>query len=481
MNPNQPRISDGAKIWDGLGSSRGTREFDVEAAIDNAPLGFYQIAIALACTLVIMIDGFANQSIAFVAPVLVHDWALRPAVLGAIFSIGLFGGALSAMVIGPLGGRFGRKPMLVVCMLVFALASILTARSTGATSMLALRLLTGIGVGGAMPLLLATTAEYSPRRFRATIVSVMYAGFPLGSVLGGLLSIRLIPMFGWQSVFYLSGLLPLALLPLVLAVVPESNAYLVAVGRPRSEIERILRRLGIAADSAARLIIPEHSRGGAGIQQLFRDGRALATVLIGTTCFMGVLLTYVLVNWTPTLLKQSGYTLHIAVLSSILLNLGTVLAAPILGRAMDRFGPYRIIGGAFVIGAAFDTVIGWPQDHQTTMLAVIFLAGFFSIGAQLCVVTLATIYYPTYLRATGIGMAMVSGRVGAVVGPSVGGGMLAAGFKAAALFQLAAAASVLASLAIFLMLWRVARPEAPFAARAMRSETVGLKRSKLEE
>src|SRR5882757_10616000 len=92
--------------------ARGQQELDVEAAIDNAPLSFYQIAIASICSVVIMIDGFANQSIAFVAPVLVHDWALRPAVLGAIFSSGLFGGALSAMVVGPLGGRFGRKPVL---------------------------------------------------------------------------------------------------------------------------------------------------------------------------------------------------------------------------------------------------------------------------------------------------------------------------------------------------------------------------------
>jgi MFS transporter, AAHS family, 4-hydroxybenzoate transporter len=435
--------------------------FDIEGAIDRAPLGGYQIAIAVLCSLIIMVDGFGNQSIAFVAPVLLHDWALRPAMLGAIFSIGLFGGALSAMVIGPLSGRFGRKPVLVVSMLIFALASIATTRATGATSMLVLRLLTGIGVGAALPLLLATTAEYSPKRFRATLVSAMYAGYPLGAVLGGLLSIRLIPLFGWQSVFYLGGLLPLALLPLVLALVPESTVYLVTVGRPRSEIQRILHRLGIAADNTARFVIPEQARSGAGIQQLFRDGRALATVLIGATCFMGVLLTFVLINWTPTLLKQAGYPLDIAVLSSILLNLGTVCAAPVLGRAMDRLGPYGVIGGAFLVGAVFVTLIGWPQDHLTGMLAVIFLAGFFSIGAQLCVVTLSTIYYPTHLRATGIGLAMVIARVGAVVGPAIGGGMLAAGFKPAALFEMAALASVLASLAIFLMLWRVPRPNAP--------------------
>jgi MFS transporter, AAHS family, 4-hydroxybenzoate transporter len=439
--------------------------FDIEGAIDHAPVSVYQIAIAVLCSLVIMVDGFGNQSIAFVAPVLLHDWALRPAMLGAIFSIGLFGGALSAMVVGPLSGRFGRKPVLVASMLIFALASIATTRATGATSMLVLRLLTGIGVGAALPLLLATTAEYSPQRFRATIVSAMYAGYPLGAVLGGLLSIRLIPLFGWQSVFYLGGLLPLALLPLVLALVPESTVYLVTVGRPRSEIQRILHRLGIAAADTARFVIPEHARSGAGIQQLFRDGRALATVLIGATCFMGVLLTFVLINWTPTLLKQAGYPLDIAVLSSILLNLGTVCAAPILGRAMDRLGPYGVIGGAFLVGAVFVTLIGWPQDHLAGMLAVIFLAGFFSIGAQLCVVTLSTIYYPTHLRATGIGLAMVIARVGAVVGPAIGGGMLAVGFKPAALFEMAALASVLASLAIFLMLWRVPRPNAPVAAR----------------
>ena len=449
-----------------MNSDRIPHEFDVEAAIDNAPLGFYQIAIAVICSLIIMIDGFGNQSIAFVAPVLLHEWALRPAMLGAIFSIGLFGGALSAMVVGPLSGRFGRKSVLVVSLLIFALASVATTRATGATSMLVLRLFTGIGVGGALPLLLATTAEYSPKRYRATIVSAMYAGYPLGAVLGGLLSIRLIPMFGWQSVFYLGGLLPLAFLPLVLVMVPESTVYSITVGKPRSEIQRILHRLGVAADDTARFIVPEHARSGAGIPQLFRDGRALATVLIGATCFMGVLLTYVLVNWTPTLLKQSGYSLDIAVMSSILLNLGTVFAAPILGRAMDRLGPYGVIGGAFLVGAVFVTLIGWPKDHLTAMLAVIFLAGFFSIGAQLCVVTLATIYYPTHLRATGIGLAMVVARVGAVLGPSIGGGMLAVGFKPTALFDLAATASVLGSFAILLMHWRVPRPDAPVAVRA---------------
>jgi AAHS family 4-hydroxybenzoate transporter-like MFS transporter len=433
---------------------------DVEAAIDRASFGTYQIVIVAICCAVAMVDGFDTQAIAFVAPVIAASWGVPPADFGAIFGLGLLGGLFGALALGIAGDRWGRKIVLVLSILIFAVMSVATVWTSSTATLAICRILTGIGLGGAMPNILAITSEYSPKRHRATIVTLMFCGFPLGGMLGGAISAMLIPAYGWKSVFIVGGIAPLLLLPLVMIAVPESIRFLtvrqVATNRIAAILARIDRSRSFGAED--QFFIPETALAGLTVRHLFTERRASGTMLLWATFFMSLLLSYFLVNWMPTVLRQTGLTIESAVLATVMLNAGAIVGSIVLGRLIDRFGPYAVIWPSYAIGAIFVALIGSIGGSFATMLTVVFTAGFFSIGAQLSVVTLAATYYPTSLRATGIGWSMGVGRIGAMIGPVVGGLLITAGFAAPELFLAAAATSFLAGMGILAM-GRVANRE----------------------
>src|SRR5438128_2065024 len=184
---------------------------DLEALIDSSPLSRFQVVTMALCSIVAMLDGFDTQAIAFVAPEIASAWHLDPSLFGPVFGAGLLGGLIGAMIFGSLGDRLGRKPNLMAAMLIFSIGSLLTPFATSIGQLVAIRLVTGLGLGGALPCFISLTSEYSPRRIRSTLVSLMFCGFPLGAVVGGMVSTQLIPNFGWTSVFIVGGALPLLL------------------------------------------------------------------------------------------------------------------------------------------------------------------------------------------------------------------------------------------------------------------------------
>jgi AAHS family 4-hydroxybenzoate transporter-like MFS transporter len=192
-----------------------------------------------------MLDGFDTQAIAYVAPRITESWGLTPAAFGPIFSAGLIGLALGAFILSPLADRFGRKLILLISTAIFGVFALLTATAASMDQLLLLRLLTGLGLGGAMPNIIALTSEYSPSRLRATLVTIMFCGFPLGSTIGGLIAAPLMEAHDWQGVFVLGGVLPILLLPVLIVVMPESVRFLVARGAPQAKIAPIVRRLGL--------------------------------------------------------------------------------------------------------------------------------------------------------------------------------------------------------------------------------------------
>ena len=428
--------------------------FDVAALIDKGPLGLYRILIVATCCAVAMIDGFDTQSIAFVAPEIASAWRVPAAQFGPVFAIGLFGGLLGAVILGAVGDRHGRKLVLLLAMALFAAASLATVTADGVTSLLIFRLLTGFGLGGAIPGVIAITSEYAPSRRRATIVTLMFCGFPLGAVLGGAMSARLIPAYGWHAVFYAGGILPLVLLPLVWLVVPESIRFLVHRRADPAAIARILRRIHPGAslpERASFTATEESSEGGSSLRQLFAEGRGTGTLLLWATFFMSLMLAFFLVNWLPILFRQLGFPIGSAVMATVMLNAGGIVGSIVLARLIDRFGPYAVIAPGYAIGTVFVALIGLIEAPLAIMLAIVFLAGFFSIGAQLGAVSLAATFYPTTMRATGIGGCMGVGRVGAIAGPLAGGALIGAGLGTGSIFLAAGLASLLASAAILAM------------------------------
>ena len=194
---------------------------DVAAVIDRVPLGRLQWITIVLCGLVAILDGFDTQAIAFVAPLIARDMQLEMSAFGPVFGAGLLGLTVGALAFGPAADRWGRKPIIILSTLVFGLFALLTPAVHSLNALMIMRFLTGLGLGGAMPNIIALTSEYSPAGKRATLVTLMFCGFPLGAVLGGLISAQLMAKFGWPVVFYLGGVLPLALLPFLLLWLPE--------------------------------------------------------------------------------------------------------------------------------------------------------------------------------------------------------------------------------------------------------------------
>src|SRR5207302_8694659 len=214
-----------------ISEAQGASRVDVAGFIDQQPVGGFQIKLLLACAAVLFLDGFDTTAIGFVAPSLAREWSLSKGALGPGFSAGLFGLMIGALVFGPLADRIGRKKIIIFSTLAFGLGALVTAFVQDVNTLLAIRFLTGLGLGGAMPNAVAMTSEFNPRRRRATMVMIMFCGFSVGAALGGFLAAALIPHFGWRSVFVVGGIAPLIMVPILARRLPESVRFLALAGR----------------------------------------------------------------------------------------------------------------------------------------------------------------------------------------------------------------------------------------------------------
>ncbi|HEX3843971.1 MAG TPA: MFS transporter [Steroidobacteraceae bacterium] len=419
----------------------------LESIVDAAALSPRQTLIIVLCSLVVMVDGFNTQSIAFAAPAIVAAWHVPAASFGVVFAAGLLGSLFGALAFGVLADRLGRKPSLVAAVLLFAAVNLIAPFTTSVAALTVVRLVSGFGLGGALPITLSLTSEYAPVRMRTTLVALMFCGFPLGAVLGGVGSAKLIPAFGWASMFYAGGLVPIALLPFVIGWIPESIRFL-SVRQARGRIEQVLRRMHWLELWNGQLV-PADTPVRSPVAALFAQGRAAATLLLWVTLFLSLLLTYFLVNWIPLIARSAGYDMTTAVLGVAALNLGAIAGCLIIGRLADRYGRLtRLLGVAFVLGAVAIGLIGASGRSSLWLLAAAFLAGVCSLGAQMCTVVYCANFYDTALRSTGVGWAIGIGRIGSIVGPAMGGILIAAGVTAGTLFVLIGAMSVGSGVAV---------------------------------
>jgi AAHS family 4-hydroxybenzoate transporter-like MFS transporter len=427
---------------------------DLESLIDGSRFSTSQLAITALCAAVAMVDGFDTQSIALAAPEIAMAWHASPAAFGVVFGAGLLGSLLGALGFGALADRFGRKPSLLAAIFVFATVSLITPFATSVQSLTLVRLVTGLGLGGALPVVISITSEYAPKRLRATVVAVMFCGFPLGAVIGGITAAALIPTFGWTSLFYIGSAAPLLLLPLIAVFVPESIRYLAMV-QDRAAIQAILVRMKNQTSWNGQLAqTPSASRPS--VASLFSEGRAPGTLVLSAIFLLSLLLSYFLVNWLPLVARHGGFGIKSAVLAVAALNLGAIVGCLLIGRLADRYGPSVPVSGAYALGAGAIALIGTAHSDGV-FLATAFVAGFLSIGAQMCMVALCATFYETALRATGVGWSLGVGRIGAIVGPAVGGMLIAAGMSMSILFLIAGAVSLAAGAGVLAFGWLVLR------------------------
>ena len=423
---------------------------DVAEYIDSQPVGGFQIRLLLTCAAVLFLDGFDTQAIGYVAPALAKEWGLTKSALGPVFSAGLFGLMIGALVFGPLADRVGRKKIVILSTLAFGLGALATAFVQDVSFLIIIRFLTGLGLGGAMPNAIALTSEFNPRRRRATMVMIMFCGFSVGAALGGLLAAALIPQFGWRSVFVVGGAAPLLLAPILALKLPESVRFLALTGRANDRVAQLLGLVNPKATfaPATRFVVDEPELAGIPVLHLFKGGRTLATLLMWVVFFMSLLDLYFLSNWLPTVLNDLGASVPQAAAIGSMLQVGGVVGTFALGSIIDRFS-FRALALVYFVAVFAVGAIGQLGHSVTFVTMAIFAAGFCIVGGQIAANALAAGFYPTSVRATGVGWALGIGRVGSIVGPLVGGALLTMKWSAGEVFVAAAAAALCAALAAF--------------------------------
>ena len=429
---------------------------DVRNLIDEQPLSRFQLSVAVLCSAIAFMDGFDAQSMGYVAPALIASLHLTRIALGPLISIGLVGMTIGALAFGLLADRFGRKPVLVGCILMFGVMSLITATATSIETLRIYRLLTGFGLGGAMPNTIALTSEYVPKRFRATAVMTMFCGFSIGAAVGGFIAAALISRFGWQAVFVVGGSIPLLIAVVAIAFLPESIRFLLLKGGRQKKVEQYLSRISPRITPYDEISGgEEQALAGFAVKELFTEGRAKVTPLLWLMFFMTLLNLYFLQNWLPTVMSDAGIKIETAILITTLFQIAGVVGTILLGRLMDKHNKsaFKILGAAYFGAAVSIFLIGESGVSIAMLMGTVAAAGFCVVGGQTASNALAAEYYPTAIRSTGVGWCLGIGRIGGIVGPIVAGVLLSFG-GARRVFWVAAIPALIGTVAAFAV-WKL--------------------------
>jgi AAHS family 4-hydroxybenzoate transporter-like MFS transporter len=427
-----------------------TKLVDVKAFIDDRPIAPFLWALVAMCFLVAVADGMDVAIMGFVAPSILHDWNVSRPAFGFVISAAPLGLVIGALIAGPLSDRLGRRIILTTAVLLFGIFTVIAAGSSSPQQMALLRLFAGMGMGAAMPNAATLLAEYTPQRHRALFITIMFSGFGLGSAAIGFIAGYMIPHFGWRSVLLTGGITPLILFPFLILLLPESARFMALQGAPADKIAAMLGRVtGASFTGSESFVSPEPVlRTNKPIGVLFSQGYAATTVALWITCFMSLMAVYLLTGWLPTLMKDAGLTITVAANVTAMFQVGGTIGAVLVGWSMDRGHPSRIIGGAYLAGAAFIMALAWAGALSGWLAILVFAAGLCIGGAQSGLNAFAPSCYPTIARNTGVSWMLGMGRFGSIAGSLVGGALLGLGWNFGTILGLLAIPAFCAAIAV---------------------------------
>jgi AAHS family 4-hydroxybenzoate transporter-like MFS transporter len=428
---------------------------DVSQWIERQNIGRLQVLVVILSAACAVLEGFNTQDIGFVAPAVTHDWQLAPHSLTAAFMSGTTGLLIGCLAIAPLADQIGRKKVMVGSVIAFSCFSFLTATVHSPNWLILLRFLTGAGIGGGMPNAIALTSEFFSERKRPVMTVIMFTGFALGAALGGFLAAYLVPRFGWPSIFIAGGILPAVLAPFLVFVLPESVGHLVVHRAPPDRVAAILKRINPDAEfpDGARFVIPEERNAGFTVAHLFKAGRAAGTVLIWVIFFCSLLCIFLIASWLPTVLHDAGLSIAASSVITAMHQLSGVVTALLAAQMLERRGCLAILLPSYLLAAAGIAAIGSVGTSATWLTVAACAAGAGIVCGQLIANAFAAGFYPTYIRATGVGWALGIGRLGAIAGPGIGGLMLAMHWSRSTIFLVAAVPAIIAVLAVLALMW----------------------------
>jgi len=427
------------------------RSIDIAALIDGRRLGAFNYRLILLSWLITLFDGFDMMMISFTAPYMRDALGLDKPMLGNVFSAGLFGMMLGGFAFAYVGDRIGRRRAIVVAAFAFGLLTMATALAQSYAALLVLRFLDGFAIGGMLPLAWALNIEFVPTRMRSTVVTVIMMGYSLGTAIAGPVTVALAPGWGWQAVFVVGGAGTLVCALGLLLWLPESVRFLASKGRGADRIAATLNRLdpALGARAADRFVLGDErpDRGNFAIGKLFEGDLRRLTPLLWIGYIASTLAVYFAANWGPIVYEELHFARSTAAyVASITSLLGALLGLTLM-RFTDRYGPYAV---ALYPALAFPLllVVGlFPLTHAI-FLPLAVAATSFVAGAHFGVHSIAGVFYPSAIRASGAGWATSIAKIGGIAGPIVGGHVLASGLPIVTSFAILATCPAVLALSV---------------------------------
>jgi len=395
------------------------RHIDVHKLADEARFNRFHFGILAWCAIIIICDGYDLAVAGIALPSIMQEMGVTAQSAGFMVSSALFGMMFGAIFLGTIADRIGRRLAIVICLALFSVFTAAAGFASDPYTFSVMRFLAGLGIGGVMPNVVAQMTEYSPKRIRSTMVTLMFSGYAVGGMLAALLGKGMIEAYGWQSVFIAAGV-PVILIPFILKKLPESMPFLIRQGR-QAELQEILVRMEpgyrVQKDDSYTLPVADRAQG-APIGRLFQDGRGFSTIMFWIAFFMCLFMVYALSSWLAKLMAGAGYSLGSALTFVLVLNFGAVIGAVGGGWLADRFHIKYVLVGMYLLAAVSITLLGYKVSTPVLFLLV-GLAGASTIGTQIVTYAYAGQFYPMAVRSTGIGWASGVGRSGAILAPIV--------------------------------------------------------------
>jgi MFS family permease len=390
--------------------------------------------VAPLCWSSVALEGFDLVVLGVVLPSLLRysAWGLNPNTASLIVTIGLVGVMVGALGIGPISDAIGRRTTMIWAVIWFSVITLLCAFAPNPEVFALLRFLAGLGLGGVLPTALALINESARVGRSGSATTVMMTGYHVGAVATALIGILVVADHGWRPMFVIGAIPALVLVPLMLMRLPESPAFLKARGVAAKP-----------ADGVAEVATPRRNP----VSALFQHGLARSTVAFWITSFMGLLLVYGLNTWLPEIMRTGGYELGAALALLLVLNIGAVLGLLVAGRVADAIGQHRSTVLWFMLAALFLALMSVKIPGVGVYISVL-LGGVFVFSSQVLVYAYVSQVYPASVRATALGSASGVGRLGAIVGPMIGGALLSAGLAYPWGFYVFAAVAAIGAISI---------------------------------
>lgn len=418
--------------------------------VDMEPSAMTTKLVVFLCFMAMISEGYDIGIMGVIIPTLLQEasWNVTAVHMGYIGSAAFFGTLIGCYLFSALSDLFGRKKLLITCLVIFTLSMVVAAMAQDPMTFVIARGICGIGVGGIIPIACALTSEYSDEKNKNFYFALMYCGYPAGALLAALVGMFFLDQYGWRPLVAV-GALPLLLVPIFIKYLPESISFLLSQGR-KQEARQLADKIGITPDAVEHYQVPKEEKVNILIllKELFSVKHLRATTLFWSSQIATVLGVYGLSTWLPQIMKANGYGISSSISFLAIFMLSAGLGSLFIGRLTDKLNSRKTIVLFYLIGAVSIYSLSFNY-HIALTYVLVALSGMGIIGVGMVQLGYITHYYPTKIRSSAVGWAIGVGRIGAIMGPIVGGYLLANGSNASANFYLFSAAALIAAISIF--------------------------------